>query len=262
MLCRWKDGGNNLIAQVTVTTTGALQAYNNGALIGTTAGPVITANGWWHVEAQLTCDAAAGGSLTVWVEGLQVLNITGLTTNVASTSQIEMGVDPAATSANPPMYVKDWVLWDGTGTVNNTQLGPVIVCDLVENGDVSGGWTSTGANAWSAINESPPDDAGYIDAVTPPPADQICTLTDLPANIVGVRGLVTVVRAWKTDGGDGSMTVGITPDAGAHYANGASHAVSTAPTYFTDASNVSPATGVAYTPVEVNASNIRFKRTA
>jgi hypothetical protein len=259
----WKDGANVKIALIAITTTGSIQAQNAaGAVLGETAGPVITANGWWHIEAQLTCSLAAGGTLTVWVEGQQVLALAGLTTTVAGTSQYEIANDPSGASSAPAMYLKDHVTWDGTGAANNSKMGPVIVCDLTEDGDVSGGWTSTAANKWSTLDESGPNDADYIDAATPPPADQICTLTNLPANIVAIRGLVSVVRAWKTDGGDGNLTVGLSPDAGAHWDDGTDHAVSAAATYFTDASDVSPNTGAAYTPVEVNAADIRFKRTA
>lgn len=258
---RWHDGSNNNIAEVRVTTTGAINVYNNGSLVGTTGGPVITSNAWTHLEAVLDCDTGGSGSITLWVEGQEVISVTGLTTTDAGTSQIQVANDPDGTSAVPAMYIKDFVVWDGNGSQNNTQIGTCIVAELVPDADESSGWTSTGATNYGVLDEAPADDADYIEADDSPPAPSIVTMTDLPPDIVGVRGLVSVVRAWKTDGGDATLQIGLSPN-GSDYDNGADRAITTSSTYWRDVSELSPATASAWTPTEVNALRYRTDRTA
>lgn len=258
---RWHDGSNNEIARIQITTTGAIEAYNNGSLAGTTGGPVLTSNAWTHLEAQLTCDTGGSGTLTVWVEGVQVIALTGLTTTDAGTSQIAVSMDPSGTSSNPAMYVKDLVIWDGNGSQNNTQIGTCIVAELIPDADVSTGWVSTGANEYGVLDNVPANDAEYIEADDSPPAASIVTLSDLPPDIVGVRGLVSIVRAWKTDGGDATLQIGLSPN-GSDYDNGADRAITAAATFWRDVSELSPATASAWTPIEVNALRYRTNRTA
>jgi hypothetical protein len=85
-------------------------------------------------------------------------------------------------------------------------------------------------------------------------------MTNLPPDISSVRGLISIVRARKTDGGDGDMQVSMTPN-GTDYVVGANRAITTAQTYWFDVSEISPATTVRYTPVEVNNLRLRLNRT-
>lgn len=258
----WKDGSNDVIAELRVTTTGVIRAYDDGGtLLGSTSAPVVGAAGWYHIEGMLTCSTGGSGVLKVWVEGVEKLNLTGLTTSASSTSQIERGVDPSATSSNPAVYFKDTVEQDSSGAQNNSQIGPLVVCDLTENGDVSSGWTrSSGSSDWQLINEVGPNDTGYIAADDSPPAPSIMTLTSLPADIVGVRGLVTYYRGLKEDSGDGNIQAALSPN-GSDWDSGADSPMTTAALYYSDVSELSPATTDPWTPSEVNAAEIRFDRT-
>lgn len=265
LIAVWKDGSNGAIVTLGVTTTGQIAAYTGPPFdrvqIGITSVPVITANSWIHVEGRLKASTTGTGELTVWVEGEERLALTGLTLSSATTSQIERGVDPSNTGANPGVYFKDLVLSDSTGTVNNGQIGPLVVLDLTENGDISTGWTnSSGSTNFSLVDEAgPPNDGGYIAAADPPPAPSIMTLTNLPEDIVGVRGLMTFVRARKIDSGDGTLVVGLTPD-GVDYDNGTDKVLTTSFRYYKDISELSPDTSAPWTPVEVNNARIRINR--
>ena len=56
----WRDVSNNNIICVTVESTGRLsivQGNPNGTVLATTTNPVITANGWYHLEALLDIGA-------------------------------------------------------------------------------------------------------------------------------------------------------------------------------------------------------------
>jgi hypothetical protein len=110
------------------------------------------------------------------------------------------------------------------------------------------------------LNESPPNDTGYIYAGDPPPAASILNVEELPAEIVGVRGIISVGRSAKSDSGDGNLQMSLSPN-GTDWDDGADNPVSTAFTYYYDVSEVSPDTTAAWTPVEVNALEFKLNRT-
>ena len=121
-------------------------------------------------------------------------------------------------------------------------------------------WTaSTGSTGFNLIDEAGPDDADYVQAANPPPAASTFTLSDLPADVTSVRGLISLVRAKKTDGGDGNLQVSLQSNSVDDL--GADRPITTADTYWWDVSELSPDTGVAWTPAEVDAAKIKIDRT-
>jgi hypothetical protein len=157
-------------------------------------------------------------------------------------------------------YSKDLLIWDGAGSVDNDFFGSVSIYALLTDADISLNWTpSTGSTGWDLLDESPPNDADYISAPDPAPAAAVMSLTNLPADVTSVRGLISFVRAAKTDGGDGDLQVSLT--SGANTDAGADRPMTTAFTYWKDVSEVNPGTGVFWTPTEVDAMDIEFDRT-
>jgi hypothetical protein len=138
----------------------------------------------------------------------------------------------------------------------------VIVTDLRPDEDVTlGGWTpSTGTEAWSLLDESPPDDLTFIAADDTPPSPAEVEFTSLPPDVTSIRGLISITRSRKTDGGDGNLQTSLSPD-GTNYDVGTDNPVTTIPTYRYDVSQVSPATTAAWSPSEVNSIRQRYDRT-
>jgi hypothetical protein len=156
--------------------------------------------------------------------------------------------------------MKDLVFWDGSGSSNNSFLGPVAVYTLKVNGDVSSGWTtSTGTTQYTLLDETTPDDTDYISADTTLPAAAIFDMEDLGPDIVGVRGIQTMVRAKKSDGGDATLQVSL--KSGASIDLGSTHNVTTSMKYWFDISEFDPATGSAWDPIAVNAAKLKVDRT-
>jgi hypothetical protein len=158
--------------------------------------------------------------------------------------------------------MKDYVVWDGSGTSNNDFLGSVIVYELFTSADDAfpAGWSSTGADGYSVLDNNPPDDGvSYITADDTPPSAAEFSLTNLPADITSVKGLVTRVRAAKSDGGDGQLQVSLI--SGASTDAGSDRPITVAQTYWSDVSELDPATTVAWTPSGVNAAVLKIERT-
>lgn len=263
----FRDGANVALFAIRVLSTGAIEARSvdggsGGTQYGVTAGPVVTANAWGHIEVKGTPNAGAG-AIEVRVNGTAVLTLTGLTTGAGPVAQFRIGsfMTDADTSANKFAYWKDVVFWDTAGTEGNDFQGSVAVHDLYTDADISLNWTpSTGTTGWDLIDESPPVDTDYVQAGDPPPAAAVFSLTNLPPDVTSVRALLPIIRAEKTDGGDCNIQVGVTPN-NVNWDDGADRPMTTAFTYWWDVSALSPATGLPWTVSEVDAAYVRLNRT-
>lgn len=255
-----------------ILTTGAIEVTRGetepststgttGTVLGTT-GPVLTAQTWNHVEMKVFLDNSAG-TVQLRVNGVTVLNLSGIDTladeTTATIDQMSLRNGFTQDTSGITAYFKDLILWDTTGSQNNDFLGTVHVYTLRPDADNSLNWTpSTGSTGFNLIDESDPDDADYISAGDPPPSPAVFTLTNLPVDIVGVKALLPVVRARKIDGGDGNIQTGLT---GTLTDLGADRPITTAFTFWWDVSELSPDTGVAWTPLEVDAAKLQIDRT-
>lgn len=257
----FNDGSNNILVKAEINSTGSISAYNGaGTLLGTTAGPVIVANAWQHIEAKVFFHATAG-TVEIRVEGVTVLALAAKDTLGGNAGPCAQVSNRNHSGAGNEHYLKDYIIWDGSGTTNTDFIGSCAVVSLTPSADVSLNWTpSSGVTGWSKINESPPDDdAGYIQAGDPPPAAAVFALTDLPAHVTSVKALMTLVRSRKTDGGDGNLQVSM--KSGASTTNGTDRPITTAYTYWPDLFPLDPATGAAWLPSAVNAANLQLSRT-
>lgn len=257
---RFEDGANAEIFRIEPTTTGALQVFYAGG-DSTTVAPVMVANAWQHIEVKVTVSATVG-TIEIRREGVAVLELTGLNTGTASAEQCSICSRNNGSTLQTPStyYVKDWVIWDGAGSINNDFLGSVIVYPLLTASDISLNWTpSTGATGFDLIDEAPPVDGDYIEAPDPAPAPAVMSLTDLPADVTSVKGLITVVRAAKTDGGDGNLQTSLISNAVT--GNGTDRAITTAFSYYRDVFELDPDTSAAWLPSAVDAADIQFDRT-
>lgn len=259
----WRDGSNSTIVQIYVDTTGSLVAYRGSVLAGgvllATSNPCIITGAFQHIEMKLFSDAVTG-TIDIRVDSVTVLSFTG-NTGGAPIAQFKYGVLNNGAADPGYWYWKDTIWWDTTGAYNNDFMGSVSVKELIPDGDVALNWALTGSvTGYGAVNEAPPDDdTKYIYAVTPAPAADLMSLTDLPVDVTSVRGLMIINRSKNTDGGDGKLQMGLVSGASTQLYT--DRQITTAYTYWTDISETDPATAAAWLPGAVNAMNLRFNRT-
>lgn len=265
-LISWRNSLNVEIAYLRLETTGRLtfsDTPGGGTTTIETTNPVMTANGWWHIESKYTRSGVGG--IEVRVEGQPVILDADLGyVGAASTYQI-VTLFPGNNLSGTLMYMKDYVVWDGTGAHNNNFLGSVLVYDLTTIADVALNWALTGgANGFSILDNAPPVDASYISAINPPPAKYVGRMSDLPADVTSVKGIMTMVRAAKTDGGDANLQVGVISDPlGAPVIGlGTDRPITIAQTYWRDMFEVDPKTAAAWLPSAVNLVDMQINRTA
>lgn len=258
---------NDYMYKVIVEPNGAVSVYystvqNVGAVSGalaTTGIPAIFANSWVHFEFKVDITT---GDFELRREGSILLTGTHGSPPGGTIGNFAFSGYGVTVTDGRPYYVKDMIMWDTTGSQNNNFVGPCAVFRLPVDSDVSSGWAkSTGSSDYELLDESPPNDADYISAEDSPlPAPSIMGFANLPDYIVGVRALQTMVRAWKTDGGDANLQVSLISEGDEDA--GADRNVSTTPTYWWDISELSPDTAAPWNPIEVNNATIKINRTA
>ena len=255
----WADADNNTVCELRLLTTGALQFRHGPGLANsiTTAGPVIVANGWQHVEALVDFNTVTG-AVEVRVEGIAVLTGSAINTG-SSASQISDFIRPSGLETLR-VYRKDLIIYNGLGSQNNNFIGACTVVSLNPDSDVALNWTpSTGTTGFAILDNRPPNDAQFISAGDPPPAAYQATLTNLPPDVTSVRALQSVVRAAKVDGGDGNIQVSMV--SGVDVSAGANRPITSAFTYWADVFELDPATAAQWTPVAADAAQLRINRT-
>ena len=202
---------------------------------------------------------ASGGTLEVRVEGIPVIELTGLNLGSLPVAQVTPYTGESG-SAERTYMIKDYVVWDDTGSINNDFLGSVLVYNLSPTSDVALNWTpSTGSTGYEILDNIPPVDSDYISAGDPPPSPYVAGLSDLPLDVTSVRALQTMVRAAKSDGGDGSLQVSLISNGTT--GNGADRPITVAQTYWIDIFETDPDTTGAWTVSAVNAVDLQIDRT-
>lgn len=253
---------NAYLAYLLVEQNGALTVVGRvaGVLTSlvTTSNPVIQPSSFNHYEFIHNKSAGTG---EVYVNGVLRLSFTGVDT---ADNVVFVNFSPSSSTSSPrtDVWIKDLVIWDSTGAQNNSVMGTVLVRALKPNADVTlGGWVpSTGTTGFNLLNKTTPDDTTYLSADNTPPAPMSFDLENLPPDVTSVRGLVSVTRSRKVDGGDGNLQTGLTPN-GVNYDNGADRPITSAFTYNFDISQVSPSTTAPWSPAEVDTAEIRIDRT-
>ena len=151
LFMQFLSSGGGAQINLQITSTGAIQAYRGGTLLGTSTA-TLPLGGWFYLEVGCTLNSSAG-VVTVQLNGTVILSLTGQNTLYDTTNQ-----NIAALYFNAPGYgamqvtVDDLYVCDGTGSSNNTFLGDCRVDTLYPNGD--GNYTQLPAFPSSAVLSS------------------------------------------------------------------------------------------------------------
>lgn len=246
-------------SQVTITieengSVAARLGQETGAVIAQSAIGVVHTSSWNYMEAKVKADNAAG-TVTVKVNGVQVINVAGVDTQVSANAlidQVAFGVQCGETSTGT--YIDDIYICDDQGAVNNDLLGDVRIDTLYPDGaGNSADWTpSAGAN-WQCVDEAPPnEDTDYVEEGTT--TDHDTYTCDDTAVVAGtVYGVQQVLTARKDDAGSRGIK-GMIRSGGADYAPGITHALSDSYYPFMSIFELDPDTAALWTLAGINAA--------
>jgi hypothetical protein len=260
-LVGFQRANGDYIAYVRVEQNGALtvQARVGDVLteIFNSINPIVQPRSFNHFE--LVHNRATGEG-EVYVNGVLRVSYTGVDTadNIAFINI----TNRSGTLPGVPMWVKDFLIWDGTGSQNNTVAGTVIVRRLKPNADNTlGGWVpNTGATGFNLLAKDTPNDATYLAGDDTPPAPMAFDLENLPPDITSVRALVSVTRMRKVDGGDANVQTALSPD-NVNWDDGADRPITSAFSYYFDVSELDPASATPWAPTAVDTALLRIDRT-
>jgi hypothetical protein len=110
------------------------------------------------------------------------------------------------------------------------------------------------------IRQNQPDDLSYMTADDSPPAPMKFGFENLPDDTTSVRGVISVIRHRKIDGGDANVQVSLSPN-DIDWALGDDRPITSAFQYDFDVQELNPETNAAWTPVSVNNLLARVDRT-
>ena len=267
-IIQFADADNAVQVTLLVETTGAISVYrglgqSGGTLLTTTATPVLVAGSWNHIEIKVLFSQTVG-TVEVRINEEAVIALTNqdtVSTSLVECSQLRFCATSYNTSNYENGYLKDVLVWNTSGSQNNDFMGDCqIVTILPTSDDTFSGWASTGANGFSVIDETTPDDADYITAEVADTTAAVFALSNLDPDITVVKGLQTVVRALKTDGGTATLQVAL--NSAGDLDNGDDRPITTSATYWADISELDPDTAAAWTPTTVNAAKLSIDRTS
>lgn len=268
-LAEFRDVNNSTQVSIQVMTTGDIRVKRGGVINGTTIGETsdapVTAEQYQHFECKVTIDDSAG-AVEVRINGVTVLNLTGVDTKATSESdvrQVAFGRFTGVLNAGAvDTYFDDIFCWDTTGTQNNDFIGVRRVLTNTPDQDTAqADWDVVGAaSGFEAINElAPDDDTSYISTSTVNAVSEF-GIGNLPAGASVISAVQVVNRMRKEDSGSGNVQVSLV-SSGAE-SNGAARPLTQVYTYWQDVHELDPATAAPWTPDALNAALLKFERTA
>ncbi len=250
--------------RVSPNNDGTLSVYNAaGTVVGTTARALhhgIT----YYLEFKFVLHGSTG-TADVRVDGVNVLSLTGL--NLGGTTWSTLKLGPTATPILPgsnavTWYVDDLYICDGSGTDSNDFLGDVRIDCLRPTAD--GFWQdfsqSSGTDNFAMVDETLANsDTDYNYSGTVGAIDTFIT-DDLPISGALVKGVQLVSQARKEDAGT-ALHKGVVRISSTDYV-GATRGVPSSYEFLRNIFTLSPATGVAWTDTEINATEFGYKKHA
>jgi hypothetical protein len=167
------DSGVNQWA-LQVTSAGALQLLSGGTVQATTPPGVMSTNAWYGIEAEVTI-ANGTGTAAIWLNGIQVINASGLYTQYYGSSgpyANQVAIGDVYGNGIAPMF-DDFRVWDNTGTYQNVAAGALnqdtqLVTELAAGAGAFTQFSPNGAAAnWQCVDDNPPDgDTTYVSGAT------------------------------------------------------------------------------------------------
>lgn len=198
---------------------------------------------WRHVECKYN---PATGVTSVRIDGTVVL--TGTVPTTAAVANLLLGATGSVEHSFDDLYILD-----ATGPVNNDFLGDVRVQTYLPSADgANTGMTpSTGTTHYTLVDEASPNTSDYVSATAAGLRDTY-QFPDLSANTGNVFGVMATSYAHKDATGLAGIA-NVVRSNGTNY-TGASTSLSTAWMASSQTWETNPATGLPWTPAEVNSA--------
>lgn len=217
-------------------------------------------DGWAWYEFEIVVSATVG-TMTMWKNGVQIGQATGLDTAGTYTSGgLCLSIGQSGAHSARRILIDDLVIWDNTGTVmNGTNIGAIRIVPVLPDGDGSTtDWTPQGAGAnYVEVDEAKSDeDTTYNESSTFTDRDELDI--PAPANLDQLLGVSVHVHASRTGAGTGTIKAGIKQSASESSSN-TSLADAPGYKYCSHSTSVDPSTGSAFTAAGVGTAQAFYE---
>lgn len=229
-----------------------------GTVIGASDSGIITASAFHHIEMRLLRDNVVG-EFEIKFNGITVMSVTDINFGASNPNVFASRLEQS--NGVPDIYIDDFIIWDSTGDVNNTFLGPArITTGFVTADTAQADWAkSAGSDGYAMIDEVAPDgDTTFISSDTAGNKSDFA-LFNLPDEIFTVQAVYVPTMAKLAAAGIGNMKTSMV--SGASVASGPDTPLTTAYTYWPSVFEKDPATGATWTRAAVEAANVRVEKT-
>lgn len=230
---------------------------STGTIIQSSANSLMSINNWYHIEMLATIDST-NGSAEVRFNGntTPIISVSGISTINGANDYVSSVFIERSSSRAEYFFMDDLVIWDTTGTENNTFFGPVSVGYLPPNGDIGTNTMTpnSGSNLYSRVSDVPPDgDTSYVTASNQNDTMNL-TFPSLDPTIGKVYGVVTNVVARKYESGSSAIRAGLNDVLSETLYQDFSYQ------YQRETFNKNPATGLEWTLDDMNSIVMNVKR--
>ena len=259
------SGTGQIVASIRAVGNSLPGSFTSLTTLGTSAAGIVTAGVFTHFQVKIVHHASAG-SVVVKADGVEILNISGVQTQLTSTS-LTYGWDgiclgSSASSGNPTMDWDDFIICDGSGSVNNDFIGDCRVeAKVASSGDGTNAdfAPSSGSDNGAMVDEANQDgDTTYNSTSTIGHKD---TYNYAALSSTGsVRGVQITTVAKKSDAGTRSIAH-VTRSGGADY-DGSNIALSTSYRYQSSIRESDPNTSASWLVADIDAAEFGQKLTA
>jgi len=214
--------------------------------LASSAAGVVTSDTWFYMEVELIISDTVG-RCTVFVNGTQVLTISGVDTKGSTTTVVDEIRFTIAGTGGGGLVIDDFYLVDAA-----TRLGESRVTTLVPTADTADkDWgRSTGADNYALVDELPFVTTDYVTSATIGDLD-LYDFGNLPYTPVTIHAVQTSMFAAKDDAA--SRTVRARLKSGATSSNGTNLGLSATHVQKLDLYATDPNTAAAWTTSAVNA---------
>lgn len=191
----WTAGGSFYEAAITYNSTSGVWKAVNGSstLLGT--GTYLLTAGYHSIEARCVWSATVG-VVELWIDGNQVLNITGAVTKItgAAPGMLNIIYGDGFNANTCTLQLDDLFIYTGT------RLGDTRIDTEVPTSDTSpnDGTPSTGTNHWACVDEPQYNTSDYITMPNTSGDKEVYghgSISSTPANVVSVQILLVTEKS-------------------------------------------------------------------
>jgi hypothetical protein len=235
---------------------------NTGATQATSGPGLIATNLWYGLEIEVTVSASVG-TANVWLNGLQVMTVTGIVTQSSANAygnRVSLG--DLNDNGLAGLMADDFRVWDATGSYQNAPTGTDgrLISKLASGAGAFAQFTPNGAAAnWQCTDENPPN-AGttYVSGSSSGLVDAY----GMPAAAFSAAPVMVVAESYasKSDGATRSVEIGVNSSGVQGY--GAGFTVSNSYAFIQSCISLDPNTGAVWTAAAADAAQHCKQETA